>query len=64
MKTFLTLVEIIEVKKSFLCMELKDYYFEEKKLNQNHSNKIILNQNRAHLWYYTEGGMNRHGAAQ
>ena len=28
-KTFLTLVEIIKVTKSFLYMELEDYYFEE-----------------------------------
>ena len=30
LKTFLTLVEITEVTKLFLYMELEDYYFEEK----------------------------------
>ena len=28
-KTFLTLVDIIEVTKSFLCMKLEEYYLEE-----------------------------------
>ena len=32
-KTFLTLVEIKEVTKLFLYMELEDYYFEENEKN-------------------------------
>ena len=32
-KTFLTLVEITEVTKSFLYMELEDYYLEENEKN-------------------------------
>ena len=36
LKTFLTLVEIIEVTNSFLYMELENYHFEENEKNILH----------------------------